>query len=65
MPVPNRIKELREKKNWNRSEMSRRSGVKPHTLWGIEKYQRDIPISRAFQIAQAFKLPIEDVFRSS
>lgn len=62
-PVTNSIKDLRAKKGWNRGEMSRRSGVKVHTLWGIEKYQRDIPVSRAFKIARAFNLPIEDVFQ--
>lgn len=62
MPVSNKIQEIRLGKNWNRGEMSRRSGVKSHTLWGIEKYQRDVPISRAFSIAKAFNLKIEDIF---
>lgn len=60
--IINRIKELRDEKNWNRGEFSRRSGVKVHTIWGIEKYHRDIPVSRALEIAKAFNLTVEDVF---
>ena len=60
--MKNKLRELREAKNWSQSDLADKLGVSRQTINAIktEKYDPSLPL--AFKLARRFKLKIEDVF---
>ena len=58
----NRLPELRAEKGWTQAALAERLGVSRQTVISIERGRFDPSLPLAFQIADAFGLPIEEVF---
>jgi putative transcriptional regulator len=58
----NRIRELRAKYDLTQVELARKVGVRRETILFLEKGKYNPSLKLAYDIAQSFKLPIEDVF---
>jgi putative transcriptional regulator len=58
----NRLRELRETKEWSQEELGSRLGVSRQTIISIEKGKYDPSLPLAFAIARLFGRRIEDVF---
>ena len=58
----NRVRELREQRGWNISEFADKVGVSRPSIYDIETGKFEPHLNTAFKIADAFGLPIEDVF---
>lgn len=59
----NRVRELRAERGWSQSDLGERLGVSRQTVNAIEagRYNPSLPL--AFQISEAFALPIEAIFQ--
>ena len=60
--MKNRVRELREKREWSQGELGERLAVSRQTVNAIETGKYDPSLPLAFRIARLFGLQIEDVF---
>ena len=60
--LANRLRELRARHNWTQEELGLRVGVTRQTIIAIEKGEYNPSVMLALKIAQAFGLPLEEVF---
>jgi putative transcriptional regulator len=63
VPVKNRLRELREKRNWSQAELGERLNVSRQTINALETEKYDPSLPLAFKIARLFKLRIEEIFQ--
>ncbi len=60
--MTNRIKELRARHNLTQMDLARKVGVRRETIVLLEKDKYNPSLKLAYDIAQEFELPIEEVF---
>ena len=60
--MTNRIKELRARNNLTQMDLARKVGVRRETIVFLEKDKYNPSLKLAYDIAQEFELPIEEVF---
>jgi putative transcriptional regulator len=60
--VNNRLAELRDERRWTQVDLADRTGVSRQTIISIEKGKYDPSLPLAFKIADAFELPLEQIF---
>ncbi len=60
--MTNRIKELRARHNLTQMDLARKVGVRRETIVFLEKDKYNPSLKLAYDIAQEFGLPIEEVF---
>jgi putative transcriptional regulator len=60
--MTNRIKEMRARHNLTQSDLARKVGVRRETIVFLEKDKYNPSLKLAYDIAQEFGLPIEEVF---
>ncbi len=58
----NRIRVLRAERRWSQAELAERVGVSRNSVNSIENGKFDPSLPLAFRIADAFALPVEQVF---
>ncbi|MDQ1402543.1 MAG: putative transcriptional regulator [Actinomycetota bacterium] len=58
----NRLAELRDERRWTQVDLAVRVGVSRQTIISIEKGKYDPSLPLAFKIADAFELPLEQIF---
>ncbi len=61
-PMPNRIAELREQAGLSRIDLAERVAVNPQTIGYLERGEYNPSLALAFRLADAFDLPIEEIF---
>lgn len=61
-PLRNRLKVLRAERDWTQAELARRVGVTRKTINTVERGVFVPSTVLALKIAQAFQLPLEQVF---
>ncbi|MFC9984868.1 helix-turn-helix transcriptional regulator [Microbacterium keratanolyticum] len=61
--VTNVIREHREAAGLTQAELARQIGVTRQTLIAIEQGRYSPTLELAFQIARAFRLPLDDIFQ--
>lgn len=59
----NSIRRLRFDKGMTQEELALRTGVSRQTIMSIERGQTNPSVLLAFKIAQAFAVPVTDVFQ--
>jgi putative transcriptional regulator len=62
VPLKNKLRELRQEREWSQAELAERLNVSRQTINAIETEKYDPSLPLAFKIARLFKLKIEDVF---
>ncbi len=60
--MPNRIAELREQAGLSRIDLAERVAVNPQTIGYLERGEYNPSLALAFRLADAFALPIEEIF---
>ena len=60
--MTNRIKEFRARHNLTQMDLARKVGVRRETIVFLEKDKYNPSLKLAYDIAQEFGLPIEEVF---
>lgn len=60
--IRNRIKEYRARHNMKQEELARLVGVRRETIGNLEKGKYNPSLVLAWNIAQVFGVPIEEVF---
>jgi putative transcriptional regulator len=60
--VKNRIRVLRAEKGWSQAELADRVDVSRNSINAVENGKFDPSLPLAFRIADAFGLPVEEVF---
>jgi putative transcriptional regulator len=60
--MKNRLKELRQLRQWSQSDLARELGVSRQAVNGFESGKFDPSLDMAFKIASVFQVAIEDVF---
>jgi len=60
--MKNRLRELREAKEWSQADLADQLGVSRQTVNAIETEKYDPSLPLAFKTARLFKLPIEEIF---
>ena len=58
----NELRVLRAERDWSQADLSSRLGVSRQTVNAIETGRYDPSLPLAFQIAELFSRPIEDIF---
>ena len=58
----NRLRELRDARDWSQGELAERLDVSRQTVNALETGKYDPSLPLAFRIARLFGLSIEDVF---
>ena len=58
----NRIRELRARDNYTQLDLAKKAGVRRETIVFLEKGKYNPSLKLAHDIAQIFKMSIEDVF---
>lgn len=61
--IKNRIKVLRAEHGWTQEDLANRVGISRQAVISIEKYKYTPSLELAFQIAEAFDLDLNDVFK--
>jgi putative transcriptional regulator len=61
--MENRLKELRATQGWSQQDLADRLNVSRQTIISIERGKYDPSLPLAFDIAKAFSLTIEGVFK--
>lgn len=61
--IKNKIKVLRAEQGWTQEELANRVGISRQAVISIEKYKYTPSLELAFQIAEAFELEIDEVFK--
>ncbi len=62
MPLYNRLKELRARKNINQQELGKMVGASRQTISLIERGDYSPSITLALKIAKVFEVPVEEAF---
>lgn len=62
MTIHNRIKELRARDSLTQADLAKMVGVTRQTIIAIENEEYLPSLALGYTIAQAFQLPVEDVF---
>ena len=62
MPLNNRLKEYRAKRNINQSDMGKLVGVSRQTISMIERGDYSPSVTLALKIARYFNVHVEDIF---
>jgi putative transcriptional regulator len=60
--MKNRIKVLRAERDWSQQALSQKVGVSRQAINAVERGKHVPSLQLAFDIAQQFDLPIEEVF---
>ena len=60
--IKNRLKVLRAERDWTQADLSERVGISRQEVISIEKYKYMPSLELAFKIAEAFGVPITEVF---
>jgi putative transcriptional regulator len=60
--MKNKLRELRESRNWSQAELAERLYVSRQTINALETEKYDPSLPLAFKIARLFRLKIEEVF---
>ena len=60
--IKNRLKVLRAERDWTQADLSERVGISRQAVISIEKYKYTPSLELAFRIAEAFGVPITEVF---
>jgi putative transcriptional regulator len=60
--MKNRLRELRATRTWSQQELGARVGVSRQAIIAIETGRYDPSLPLAFNLAQLFKVSIEDIF---
>lgn len=60
--MTNRLRELRNARNWSQADLAEQAGVSRQTINAIETGKYDPSLPLAFVLARIFKLAIEDIF---
>ena len=60
--MKNRLKALRGEKGWSQQDLAERLGVSRQSVNAIETGRYDPSLPLAFQIADVFGIPIEEIF---
>jgi putative transcriptional regulator len=60
--VINRIKEFRAKRSLTQEELAKKVNVRRETIVFLEKNKYNPSLKLAFDLAQVFKVKIEDIF---
>jgi putative transcriptional regulator len=60
--VKNRLRELRNERNWSQADLADRARVSRQTINAIETEKYDPSLPLAFTLARIFKLKIEELF---
>lgn len=60
--APRRIKELRQQRGWSVEDVARRARVTPRTVLYVEKGHAEPKARTLAGLAEAFGLPIDDLF---
>lgn len=58
----NRVRALREEREWTQSDLAERLDVSRQTVHSIEKGKYSPSLPLAFKISRAFGRPIEEIF---
>lgn len=58
----NRVRELREKRDWSQGDLGDQLDVSRQTINAIETGKYDPSLPLAFRIAKLFRQPIESIF---
>ena len=58
----NRLKDLRNERNWTQADLAQHVGVSRQTVNAIEKGKFDPSLPLAFRLAKLFNLKIEEIF---
>jgi len=58
----NRLKELRQVRDWNQGDLAKALEVSRQTVNALENGRYDPSLPLAFRIADLFDLPIEQIF---
>jgi putative transcriptional regulator len=61
--IKNRIKVLRSERDWTQVDLAERVGVSRQAVISIEKYKYTPSLELAFQIAKAFEVDVNEVFK--
>ena len=60
--MKNRLRELREKRDWSQGNLGEQLDVSRQTINAIETGKYDPSLPRAVRIADLFRQPIESIF---
>ena len=60
--MKNRLRELRNARNWSQAELAERLAVSRQSVNAIETEKYDPSLPLAFKIAELFECPIESIF---
>jgi putative transcriptional regulator len=60
--MKNKLKVLRAERDWSQEELGKRVGVSRQAINAIERGKFDPSLSLAFNLADLFNLPIEEIF---
>jgi putative transcriptional regulator len=61
--MKNRLRVLRAEREWSQADLASRLGVSRQTVNAIETGKYDPSLPLAFDMAELFRLRIEDIFR--
>lgn len=61
--IKNRIKVLRAERDWTQADLAEKAGISRQAVISIEKYKYTPSLELAFDIAKAFEVDINEVFK--
>ena len=61
--IKNRIKVLRAERDWTQADLAEKAGISRQAVISIEKYKYTPSLELAFDIARAFGVDINEVFK--
>jgi transcriptional regulator with XRE-family HTH domain len=59
----NRVRALREKKNWSQEELAHQSGLARSFTGAIERGEKDLRLTTLVKLANTFKIPLGQLFK--
>jgi len=60
--MKNRLREMREAKEWSQGDLAEKLGVSHQTINAIETEKYDPSLPLAFKVARLFRMQIEAIF---
>ena len=60
--ICNRIKVLRAERDWTQADLAEKVGISRQAVISLEKYKYTPSLELAFKIAEAFGVPLDQVF---
>jgi transcriptional regulator with XRE-family HTH domain len=60
-----RVRNLRKRHNWSQEEFAHETGIARSFAGAIERGEKDLRLSTLIKLADAFKVPIRDLFKNS